>query len=326
VKIQRLVFPEQGRCEVEEAELDERLGPGEALIRNRCTLVSAGTEVSMFTRTHRGFDVPDFAWAKYPFHPGYAAVGEIVAGPGDLKPGTRVCHLGRHATYGKTKVSALARLPDDLPDEHAVFFRLAQMALTAPRLAPARLGENVLVIGMGLLGNLCAQLYRLSGAGVVAGADLSAFRLERAGTCGVQKLFHVAQKALPEFLGEPGPRGAELIIEASGAPEAIRDALQAAPKRGLVVLLGAPRRPLEVDPYFDLFHKGAALIGAHEGNVPPAVREADGPLLLEWLRTARLQVAPLVTHRLPLAQALQAYEGLRDKRDEYLGVQFVINS
>ena len=80
---QRLVFPEPQRCEVEEFDLDERLGPGEVLVRNRLALISAGTDLEIFTRTHRAFLDPDSAYARYPFYPGSAAVGDVIAGAGD---------------------------------------------------------------------------------------------------------------------------------------------------------------------------------------------------------------------------------------------------
>jgi 2-desacetyl-2-hydroxyethyl bacteriochlorophyllide A dehydrogenase len=326
VKIQRLVFTEQGRCEVEDAELDEQLGPGEVLVRNRCLLISAGAELAMFTRTHRGFDVPDFAHARYPFYPGHAALGEIVAGNDEWKPGQRVFHAGRHATHAKLSALALTPAPEGLPDEQAVFFRPAQVALTAPRLAPVRLGEQVLVIGVGVLGNVCAQLYALSGAALVAAADVSAARLERARACGLEKLFCTGTKPLGEWLKELGKRGPEIVVEASGSSSGILDALEAAVNRGLVVLLGEPRARIEVDPYFQIFRKGIALIGAPETSVGAPTRKQDQAFLMELLRSGRLRVAPLLTHRLPFAQAHEAYAGLRDKPDEYLGVVLTLGS
>lgn len=320
MKIQRLVFPDKHRCEVEEAELEERLGPGEVLVRIRASLVSAGTELAMFNREHRGFDEPDFAYAKYPFRPGYAAAGEIVSGAGDLKPGTRVLLGSNHATFTKAKAEHVRILPDDLPDEHAPFQRLLSIAMTSPRMAPAKLGEQVVVIGMGLVGNLCAQLYALSGAGTVAGVDLSEARLRKAADCGVPLQFHVAQRPLVEWVKDLGKRGAELVVEATGSPRAINDALKAVADRGIVVLLGSPRGKMELDPYFDIHRKGCAVIGAHGRNVDKLTQLRDDPLLLEWIRTERVKVAPLITHRMPMTEGLRAFEGLRDKPDEYLGV------
>ncbi|HYF48597.1 MAG TPA: hypothetical protein VEJ63_04290, partial [Planctomycetota bacterium] len=78
MKIQRLVFPDKGRCEIEDITLDERRDDSELLLKTRVSLISAGTELAMFTRSHRGFDDPNNRYAKYPFPPGYLNVAEVV--------------------------------------------------------------------------------------------------------------------------------------------------------------------------------------------------------------------------------------------------------
>ncbi len=120
MRVHRLVFPEKGRCEIEAAELDESLGEGQVLVKNRVSLISAGTELAMFTRTHRGFDVEDFAYAKYPFSPGYSAVGEVIAAAdhtSGLSTGDVVHHSGQHATYTKVTSRACFRIPREMDVE-----------------------------------------------------------------------------------------------------------------------------------------------------------------------------------------------------------------
>ena len=60
MEIQRLVFPSKDRCEIETLTVPDDIGPSDVLVRNRLSLISAGTELAMFTRTHRGFDEPEF--------------------------------------------------------------------------------------------------------------------------------------------------------------------------------------------------------------------------------------------------------------------------
>ncbi len=97
--MQALVFTERNRCEVLTHELPDDLGPREVLVRNRLGLLSPGTELAVFTGSHRGFDVEDH-WARYPYYPGYAALG-IVEAVGErvraFTPGDRVLHQGNHA-------------------------------------------------------------------------------------------------------------------------------------------------------------------------------------------------------------------------------------
>lgn len=319
MKIQRLVFPDKGRCEVEEVQLDEKLEPNQALLKTKVTLISAGTELAMFTRSHRGFDEPNFGYAKYPFKPGYLAVCEVVASNGGIKPGTLVNSWTPHATFVKESIDSLVPVPDGLNPEHAAFLGLAGVSMTSIRMAPAVAGAHVVVIGMGIVGNLCAQLYGITGAGVVAGTDLSEKRLAKASACGIGKVFCTANKPLVECVKELGPRGAEWVIEAVGNSRTIADALKAVADRGKVVLLGSPRTKMEIDPYFDIHVKGISIIGAHGRNVADTKR-ADSFLLLEWIRSGKLRVAPLITQHMPMAEGLKGFEGLRDKTDEFLGV------
>lgn len=329
MQIHRLVFPDKDRCEVEEAALDEQLAPGEALVRTTSSMISAGTELAMFTRTHRGFDEPDFGFAKYPFHPGYAATGVVTSFcPAEsatssqpmLALGARVFHRGPHATFCKVKQSSLVKLPDDLTDERAVFLGLLQIAMAPLHLAPLPPGAQVVVIGMGVLGNLCAQACTRCGAGKVAVADLSEARLIRARECGLHRIYSVGTKPLAEWARKLAPRGAEYVVEAAGNSRAIADAFKIVADRGTVVLLGSPREKMEFDPYFDIHRKGVKVVGAHERNVDAAARQQVLPMLTEWLRAGKVRVSALVTHKLRMSQAQSAFEGLRDKPDQYMGV------
>jgi len=321
--IQRLVFPAPHRCTVETAELPDAPAPGEVLVRNRVSVISAGTELAMFTRIHRGCDEPDFAWAKYPFYPGYAAVGEVVAvgaNVADVIPGELVFHQGRHATHAMLPLDRAHRVLSGVSAERAAFFAMLQIAMTAPRTAPVRFGENELVMGAGVVGNLCAQLCKLAGAGRVAVADLAPARLALAAKCGIDEQFDLSVKPLREWLSAFGPAGAELVIEAVGLADTIQLCLNAVARKGRVVLLGSPRVRMEWDPYFQVHTTGVHISGAHASTVDPATRKRDEPFLWSLLASGRVRVDPLITHRLPFTQAPSAYEGLRDRKDEYVGV------
>ncbi len=323
MEIQGLVFPSRDTCVAETLAISDEPGTSEVLVRNRFSLISAGTELAMFTETHRGFAEPDFGYAKYPFRPGYAAVGEVLAvgeGVSELAPGARVFHRKRHATHALLGCDDLLPVPDGVPEKHAPFLAMVQIAMSAVRQAPVYFGENALVLGMGLVGNLCAQLCGLAGAGQVAAADLAAPRLAQALACGVDLAFNLSEKPLADWLPELGPRGANFVVEAVGSGPTIDLAIKAAADHGRVVLLGSPRDKLELDPYFDIHRTGVHLIGAHASTVDAATRAQDMPFIWSLLAKGRINVAPLVTHVLPYTQGQTAYEGLRDRKDEYLGV------
>jgi threonine dehydrogenase-like Zn-dependent dehydrogenase len=113
---------------------------------------------------------------------------------------------------------------------------------------------------------------------------------------------------------------APYVIEAVGLAAALRAALDAVEPDGRVVVLSSPREKIEIDPYFDIHHRGVQMVGAHEWRRDRAQRAPYDAFLEHLLARERVVVDPLVTHRVPFADAQRAYEGLRDRPDEWLGV------
>ncbi len=316
MKYQRLGFPERGRCEAEEGELDERLASGEVIVQNRISLAGGTYESALFD----GDLSSEPNGIKGRARPRGAVVGKVVESEGALKPGTRVTYSGSHATHAKVSETCLLPLPDEISDERACFISYAAQAMSAPRLLPARMGEHVLVIGMGLCGNLAAQLYAQSGAGRVACADRHEARLGKARACGLIETYDLSQKPLADWTGALGSRGAELIVEATGTSAGFEDALNVIAKKGIVAQLQPPVEKVTYSPFEKLHEKGVMLVGASEALLDPDAQYRDRQLLLEWLRWSKLKVDPLITHTMHFTEAAQAYEGLRDRPGEFMGI------
>ena len=306
-----LVFSAPGTCEVSSYDLPEELGRGEVLLRNRLGLISPGTELAIFCRTHRGFDVAGH-WARYPYYPGYCSVADVIA-VGEkvttLAPGDRVVHQGNHATHARQPATAVIKIGGGLADERAVFLKMLGIALTPQLLAPLRFGESAVVFGLGIVGNLASQLCREAGAFPIVSVDPLPARVEIAGACGLDG-------ATTDRTGST----ASYVIEAVGLAAALSDALAAVEPDGRVIVLSSPREKVEIDPYFDIHHRGVRLIGAHEWRRSREQRVPYDPFLEHLLTTARVQVDPRVTHRVAFADAQRAYEGLRDDPWAWLGV------
>ena len=114
-------------------------------------------------------------------YPGYSTSGIVEAiGPEvkHLEPGDPVYHFGGHATHRIEKEADLIELPDTNMLKRAVFLQLGLISLTSVRLSSVTLGTNATVIGQGLIGNLAAQLLKLSGANKVFCIDISKNRLK----------------------------------------------------------------------------------------------------------------------------------------------------
>ncbi len=231
--VDALVFGAPHTCEVASYDLPTELGPHEVLIRNRLGLISPGTELAMFCRTHRGFDVEGH-WARYPYYPGYCNVGVVEAAGAKvdtdrLAPGTRVLHQANHSSATRQPAAAVVPI-GDLADERVVFLKLLGIALTPQLLAPVRFGEAAIVIGLGLVGNLAAQLCREAGAYPVIALDPATPRVGWARACGIDARTRAGGVTAP------------YVIEAVGLAAALRTGFDAVDPDGRLVILSSPRR------------------------------------------------------------------------------------
>jgi len=328
VKAKRLVFLEKLQVEIEEFNLSANLGPEEVLVKNLWGLISSGTELAMFTETHVGFPVPDFGYAKFPFHPGYATVScvmEVGEKINELQSGDLIFTRVGHASHAILSAPGQWHpVPDGIPIEHVPFAALAQIALSSVRLSNIRLGHTVVIFGQGLVGNLAAQLMQSAGARKVIGIDPIPQRLEISAQCGIDLQINPDEADIIESIDQvTSGKGCQIVVEATGSPEVASQAIQVASQMGQVILLGSPRGSAEIELYFGLHRKGISLIGAHASRQVDAAQYGDADpceVMLEFIAAERLTVSPLLTHKLPASQANRGYQGLLNAKSDYLGV------
>ena len=129
---------------------------GEVVIRSVYSLVSSGTERIVYNRKFE--DGTGWSkWVKYPFYPGYAIVGEIIeCGPDvtKVKVGDRVALRAGHFSVHVLPESWCVPIPDEVSFEDAAWFALAKITFIGARAARYSLGDSVLVIGAGPIGQL----------------------------------------------------------------------------------------------------------------------------------------------------------------------------
>ncbi|NOZ21520.1 MAG: zinc-binding alcohol dehydrogenase [Planctomycetes bacterium] len=337
MKGKRLCIPEANKVVLEDFEIDEtRVPPDHVLIQTLCSLISPGTEGAIFSALDEGVHDPN-AWCHYPFRPGYASVGRVLkAGSNveDYREGDIMFTLGKHASIhlANLKATNSLKLPNDVDYHHVLLLRMAGVAITAVRVADFRMGDAVVVQGLGLVGNFAAQLFDLQGARVI-GLDVSEQRLAVARMCGVRHLVNPAEESAADRVKAlTNGEGAKCVVDAIGLPDLIPDAMALARKRGELVLLGSPRGRSKVDAcdvLRDCHLRGVAIKGALEWLYPKFPTPEGGPciqqnydLLLDFLRRGRLKVEGLISHVLSPEDAQEAYDGLQAKKDEYLGVVF----
>lgn len=173
---------------------------------------------------------------------GYCNVGRVIAvgeGVDGFKAGDRVASNGPHAEYVCVPKNLVAYVPENVSDEEAAFTVVGAIGLQGIRLMDPTLGETVVVVGLGLIGLLTAQLLMAHGCRVI-GTDLDPGKLALAEKWGVIP-FNPSQGNVVKFVEEQtGQIGADgVIITASAKTDAIiSQAAQMSRKRGRIVLVG----------------------------------------------------------------------------------------
>ncbi|MFW6188974.1 MAG: zinc-dependent alcohol dehydrogenase [Planctomycetota bacterium] len=326
-------FTGPGEVAVETEEVStENLGPWEVVLRNEASLVSPGTELA---RLH---DVGGVG--QYPSRPGYASVGCLVAAGEavtDFEPGERIFYAGGHAEVQRFRHGQdhqwgrLYPVPAELAPEDAVFGCLAEIGNTAPTVTELDLNDTVAVFGLGLVGNLAAQLYGLMGARLI-GLDPVSARCELARQTGIATALDVAPPEQVEAILELTEDGVDVAVDAVGHSAVIENCIAATRLFGQVILVGTPRAAHECNatPAWNRVHeKGLVVRGAHQWRFPAMpLREVKKTVpwafgtMFELILSGELRVGPLRSHHVRPERAPDAYEGLRTDREHFCGVVF----
>jgi predicted dehydrogenase/threonine dehydrogenase-like Zn-dependent dehydrogenase len=273
---------------------------------------------------------------------GYSGAGVVVEKHptvSDLEIGARVAYGGEGTGHVETVVTGrnlVARVPDNVSFDQACFSTLGAIAMNSVRIANVSLGEVVAVIGLGLVGQLVAQLARLQGARVVA-VDLLQDRIDLAQNLGAHHGLP-GGTATPQMVAElTNGLGADCVMIAAAAKSSApcRQALDICRDRGRIVVTGAVDMSF---PWNDMYLKEIQLFmsraygpgsydSAYErqGQDYPIsyVRWTENRNMEEFLRligSGQVQVTPLITHRFPLVQAADAYRTIMDPATNSLAV------
>lgn len=328
-----ICFPEKGKVAIKEEELSEDLENDEILIENLKNLISPGTELALYTGTHVGFKDPKNLWAKYPHYPGYISIGRIVKTGKcvvGLNPDDIVLSSMNHCSHGKLKDSdpLLIKLPENADLDTLLFARMAAISMTAPLLADYSIGDRVAIIGLGIVGNLCSQLFQLSGADVYP-LEIVPYRIKIAQNAGINRVLnggetHEVKSQIQQVTNE---LGVDIVVEATGIPELVNQALELVNNLGQVILLGSTRGLVNIDVYTHIHHKGITVKGAH-ANVLDSTKIVGEPngmrkyilRMIDLILSGRLKVYPLITHRIAPEDVEDAYNWLLKKENMALGI------
>ncbi len=329
---QSVLFPEPRRAELVGEPCPEPKA-GELLVETTRTLISTGTESIIYTADY----APDThwdRWAKFPFRPGYSHVGRVIQvgeGVTGWNIGDRVMTRAGHTSHAAVSAKSAVRVPEGVSDEDATWTGIGKITQVGVRAAEHALGDSVVVIGLGLLGQLVVQYVRLLGARDIIAIDTAPKRLRMAEAHGATQTLELpAAEAREAVFAATGDRGADVVYDVTGHFAVFPSALALARRFGTVVVLGDTGSPGKQTLTPDVITRGLRIVGAHDTHAPfeetPHTLWTDRrvkELFLTYLERGWMRVGDLITHRFAPQQAQGAYDLLQRDRANVMGVVFL---
>ena len=312
MKARAVHFVAPRRIELREVEVPDPPA-GHILVATEWSGISSGTELLAY----RGEVDPDLPLDEtlgalagtfaFPFRYGYSAVGRVVRPAAPFQEGQRVFAFRPHQDRFVADVREVIPV-DGLDPRAATLYPTVETALQVCLDASPRLGETVVVVGLGAVGILAAALLIRTGA-VVLGSDPEPARQAAARAFGVRA---IDPDDLAEVVAaETGRRGADLVVEVSGNPQALAGSLGLLAHEGTAVICSwYGTKPVAL-PLGAAFHRRRLALRSTQVSTLPAAltarwdrrRRAE----LAWRLARELPLAVLATHAFAFEQAAEAY-------------------
>ena len=310
-------------------------GPRE-LVLDEVAKPDAGARNVLVRVTHSGICGTDYKIfngsiaVAYPRIMGHEMAGEVVDG-GDtsFRPGETViidpelfcgacfhCRIGQthlcpkgsllgrdanggFAEYLSAPASQVFRLPNSIERRTAPMIQVLTTCLHAQRQITTFPGEYVVVLGLGVTGQLHVQLSKARGATVI-GVTRSADKRAMAETLGADVTFPGGDGAVASVREYTEGRGADVIIETTGVVASLSAAIHMARPGGRVLMFGIITAKEGALPFYDLYYKELALINAR------VAKSEDYPGAIGLVERGQVRLEPLVSDVMPLGQLKDA--------------------
>ena len=262
---------------------------------------------------------------------GYCNVGKVMAvgrGVTEFVVGDRVASNGNHAEYVCIPKNLVAKIPDNVTDEEATFTVIGSIGLQGIRLLNPQLGECVVVVGLGLIGLVAAELLKANGCKVI-GVDFDQQKVDIAKNKGIYAINPKngidPVKYVEEVTGGVGADGVLITASAKG-DEVIHQACLMSRKRGRVVLVGVIGLNMRRDDFYkkELSFQVSCSYGAGRYDEEYENKGHDYPLayvrwtekrnfetILSAISSKMLDVQPLITEEVELANYAEIYGDMR---------------
>ncbi|MDE0043359.1 MAG: zinc-binding alcohol dehydrogenase [Candidatus Poribacteria bacterium] len=246
---------------------------------------------------------------------GYQNVGEVVevgTGVQDLEFGDLLYMSQSHREFCLEPENRLhIKLPAEIKPAEAALFGVAGVAMRCCRNADLRIGDRMLVVGAGIVGQLAAQIAACTGACVTL-CDINDHRLEIAKSIGaVDEVINVAGDGWDKHIHD---FGFDVVLDAAGVPD-MEDKLIAAAKKHGTVMFIAGRFRVEYT-----FNRGQGREITIKQN--SHFDNSDLRHMCRFALKGMIQIAPLIQDVVPVDKAQGIYETLRDEPQKLFGTVF----
>lgn len=339
IEAKKLVFT--GEEAILESYRIEKLKDDEILVKTKYSLISIGTETTLYIKKRWNTDKTDVSTSKHQNSgwdfdnygkgdkwdldknmkcPGYALAGDVIEvgeKVTDFKIGDRVISLQNHCNYAvcSTKPWHTLKIPDGVSYEESTFSVLASVALHGIRRSNIRLGEDIVIMGAGLVGLLLIQFAKKSGAYPIISVDLCQERLELAKKLGADFIINPDKNDLVEKVRKYiGQEGTNCTIEAVGNPRVLQNCLKISAPGARVVVMGAILGEISLDLYNEFVFRELNLIAAQQPRNPTEdtiyyhfTGQRNRLYSLDLLKRGELNVKDLITHRFKYIEASKVY-------------------
>ena len=317
---------ELGAVEVERP----KPGPNQVLVRVTNSGV-CGTDLKIYNGA-----IP----VRYPLIMGHEMIGEVVEGGDDtIRRGSRVivdpanyCGMcfncrasqtnlcpngslvgrdsnGGFADYLVAPRSHVFPLPDFIDNQTAPLIQVVTTCLHAHRLVSLFPGQSVVVMGLGVTGQIHMQLAKAWGAYPVIGVTRSAWKRSLAKDLGADMTLPNGPEAVTGVAEATGGRGADLVIESTGTMPAISDGISMARLGGTLLLFGVTATTDAKLPFYQMYFKELKLVNTR------AAKGEDFPASIDLVARGVLKLKPLVTHVVALSD-LESAIGMLDADED----------
>ncbi len=268
---------------------------------------------------------------------GYSAAGTVLecgTGVQEFKPGDRIAVAAPHSTISVVGRNLCALMPENVTFEQAAYTSIAAIGLQGVRLAQVGLGESVLVVGLGLIGQICVCLLKAQGCRVF-GVDIDPGKLELALTLGADAVATGSPlQTVKDFSGAFGV-DAVMLTAATESNEPIEFASEVCRTKGRIVLVGVVGLQIPRPPFFkkELEFTVSSSLGPGRGDPIYEEKGVDYPVgyarwtaqrnmqaCLDLMSRGKLPVERLTSHRFPIDRAPEAYDLITTRREPFLGL------